>query len=392
MNDPINNPIKKTINNPDKSPMHKAQAQLWQSLVNQGVVDNSTAPAIQLSSPWYIIGAQILGGWIAALFVLAFVIACIASVNDMEQSILAMGSIITLSCLTYYRVGENNQEFILQMVFAFSISGQLMMLWGIHDTLKHIDDGLIALMYAVLFAVHWWLIPHKANQFIAAIAMVPSVLAILAIYQLSQLILPLLIVSLMLVWSQLYRWPQCYQRLRVLGYALSLNLLCANFSLSDMGRWMDLPEVLMAFDARFSQYLAVAMVLLSALWLINQVFNQLSTQPIELTNTAQLSRVKFIAILSAILISLLSIPMAGISTALLMLLLGYFYNEFKLLALAIGALVSFIGLYYYSLHINLFDKSLWLMASGVVLLLIRLTMALSIGKTIANKEQRHDVQ
>ena len=266
------------------------------------------------------------------------------------------------------------------------------MLWGIHDTLKHIDDGLIALMYAVLFAVHWWLIPHKANQFIAAIAMVPCLLAILVIYQLSQLILPLLIVSLMLVWSQLYRWPQCYQRLRVLGYALSLNLLCANFALSDMGRWMDLPEVLMAFDARFSQYLAVAMVLLSALWLIHHVFNQLSTQPIELTNTAQLSRVKFIAILSAILISLLSIPMAGISTALLMLLLGYFYNEFKLLALAIGALVSFIGLYYYSLHISLFDKSLWLMASGVVLLLIRLTMALSIGKTIANKELRHDVQ
>ncbi|WP_434931220.1 DUF4401 domain-containing protein [Shewanella sp. HL-SH5] len=380
------------MSKPTNSPAQGSQAQLWQSLFNQGLVGNDIAPDTPLSSPWYIIGAQIIGGWIAALFILAFVLASIASVGDKELSILVMGILITLGCLTYYRVGKSNQEFVLQIVFAFSISGQLMMLWGIHDALKHTDDGIIALMYALVFALHWWLIPHKANQFIAAIAMVPSVLAILAIYQLSQLILPLLIVSLMLVWSQLYRWPQCYQRLRVLGYALSLNLLFANFALSDMGRWIDLPEVLMAFDARFSQYLAVAMVLLSALWLIHQVFNQLSTQPIELTNTAQLSRVKFIAILSAILISLLSIPMAGISTALLMLLLGYFYNEFKLLALAIGALVSFIGLYYYSLHINLFDKSLWLMASGVVLLLIRLAMALSIGKTIANKELRHDVQ
>lgn len=380
------------MSKPTNSPAQGSQAQLWQSLFNQGLVGNDIAPDTPLSSPWYIIGAQIIGGWIAALFILAFILASIASVDDKEQSILVMGILITLACLTYYRMGKSNQEFVLQMVFAFSISGQLMLLWGIYDALKHTDDGIIALMYTLVFALHWWLIPHKANQFIAAIAMVPSVLAILAIYQLSQLILPLLIVSLMLVWSQLYRWPQCYQRLRVLGYALSLNLLFANFALSDMGRWMDLPEVLMAFDARFSQYLAVAMVLLSALWLIHQVFNQLSTQPIELTNTAQLSRVKFIAILSAILISLLSIPMAGISTALLMLLLGYFYNEFKLLALAIGALVSFIGLYYYSLHINLFDKSLWLMASGVVLLLIRLAMALSIGKTIANKELRHDVQ
>lgn len=380
------------MSKPTNSPAQGSQAQLWQSLFNQGLVGNDITPDTPLSSPWYIIGAQIIGGWIAALFILAFVLASIASVGDKLQSILVIGILITLGCLTYYRMGKSNQEFVLQMVFAFSISGQLMMLWGIHDALKHTDDGIIALMYALVFSIHWWLIPHKANQFIAAIAMVPSVLAILAIYQLSQLILPLLIVSLMLVWSQLYRWPQCYQRLRVLGYALSLNLLCANFVLSDMGRWIDLPEVLMAFDARFSQYLAVAMVLLSALWLIHHVFNQLSTQPIELTNTAQLSRVKFIAILSAILISLLSIPMAGISTALLMLLLGYFYNEFKLLVLAIGALVSFIGLYYYSLHINLFDKSLWLMASGVVLLLIRLAMALSIGKTIANKELRHDVQ
>ncbi|WP_434927092.1 DUF4401 domain-containing protein [Shewanella sp. HL-SH2] len=380
------------MSKPTNSPAQGSQAQLWQSLFNQGLVGNDIASDTPLSSPWYIIGAQIIGGWIAALFILAFVLASIASVGDKELSILVMGILITLGCLTYYRVGKSNQEFVLQMVFAFSISGQLMLLWGIYDALKHTDDAIIALMYTLVFALHWWLIPHKANQFIAAIAMVPSVLAILAIYQLSQLILPLLIVSLMLVWSQLYRWPQCYQRLRVLGYALSLNLLFANFALSDMGRWIDLPEVLMAFDTRFSHYLAVAMVLLSALWLIHQVFNQLSDQPIELTNTAQLSRVKFIAILSAILISLLSIPMAGISTALLMLLLGYFYNEFKLLALAIGALVSFIGLYYYSLHINLFDKSLWLMASGVVLLLIRLAMALSIGKTIANKELRHDVQ
>ena len=380
------------INNPDKSSAQEAQTQLWTLLFNQGLVDNNTLPATELSSPWYIIGAQIIGGWVAALFLLAFVLASIASVADMEQSILIIGIIMTLGCLIYYRVGENRQEFVLQMVFALSISGQLMMLWGIHDTLKHLDDGIIALLYAMLFAVHWWLIPHKANQFIAAIAMVPSLLAILAMHQLSLLILPLLIVCLMLVWSRLYQWPQSYQRLRMLGYALGLNVLFAHFALSDMGRWMDLPQVIMAFDARFSHYLAVVMVLLSALWLIHKVFNQLSMQPLESTNTTPLRRVKSIAILSAILISLLSIPMAGISTAVLMLLLGYFYNEFKLTALAIGALVSFIGLYYYSLHMSLFDKSLWLMASGVMLLLIRWVLASKVDKTSSKQEQRHDIQ
>ncbi|GAA0780181.1 MULTISPECIES: DUF4401 domain-containing protein [Pseudomonadati] len=388
MSNLVNHPMSQS----GKAPVQAAPAQLWRSLFNQGLVDNDSPPAMKLSSPWYIIGAQMIGGWIAALFLLAFLLTSMASIDNIEQSILAIGILITLGCLTYYRVGNHNQEFILQMVFAFSIAGQLMLLWGIHDTLKQTDDDIIALMYAVVFALHWWLIPHKTNQFIAAIAMVPCLLAILVIQQLTQLVLPLLIVSLMLVWSQRYYWPKCYQRMRMLGYALGLNLLFANFALSDMGLWIDLPQVLITFDSRFSHYLAVIMVLLSALWLIHNIFKQLSSHLIAPTNTTQLRQVKIISILSAILISLLSIPMAGISTALLMLLIGFFYNELKLFALAIGALVSFIGLYYYSLHISLFDKSLWLMASGVMLLLIRWALAVSVGKTISNQEQRHDIQ
>ncbi|MCZ4336896.1 DUF4401 domain-containing protein [Shewanella colwelliana] len=351
------------------------QRKLWQSLSNQGLLNGDTLPETALSVPWYIIGAQMLGGWIAALFLLAFVLASASSVADITESFISLGTLLCLGCLAYYRFGANRQEFVLQMVFAFSLCGQLMLLWGIYERLNAFDDTLIALIYLLVFALHWLVIPHKINQFVAALCMVPSLLAILVVNQWTVLVLPLLVVLLMLIWPSVYRWPQHYQRLRVLGYAVGINLLMANFSMTEMGQMMNLPKVLMTFDAVMSQYMAITMILLSALWLIGLVFNQLNTH--AKSHGAMLARAKFPAVLVAILISLLSIVMSGVSAALLMLLLGYFYNELKLVVLSVCGLVAFIGFYYYSLHMDLFDKSLWLMASGILLLALKFAMGVS---------------
>ncbi|WP_167495978.1 DUF4401 domain-containing protein [Shewanella polaris] len=348
---------------------------LWQSLFNKGLVTTDIAPQAMLSSPWYIIAAQIIGGWIAALFLLAFVLLSASSVSDItESSFISFGLVLSLGCLAYYRLGENRQEFILQMVFAFSLCGQIMLLFGTFESLEDSNETLIAVIYAATFAIHWIVIPHKANQFVAAFGMVPSLLAILAINHLSLLILPLLVLSSVVIWSQIYRWPQHYQRIRMLGYAVAIGLLLVNVMLFELDDIIDQPSFLMTFNASINDYIAIAISLLSALWLINQIFNQLA--PNNQTNQAKAShtRSKRMVILAAILISLLSIVMSGLSASLLMLLLGYFYNERKLVILSVCALLAFISLYYYSLHIDLFDKSLWLMASGTVLLLLRLAM------------------
>ncbi|WP_351010783.1 DUF4401 domain-containing protein [Shewanella sp. S1-58-MNA-CIBAN-0166] len=369
----------------------KSYNALWLSLQNKGWVNTDTAPESLLASPWYIIAAQMLGGWVAALFLLAFVMLGVSSASDITESFIGFGGVLSLGCLAYYRLGENRQEFILQMVFAFSLCGQTMLLFGTFESLESSNETLIAVIYVVTFVIHWIAIPHKANQFVAALAMVPSLLAILVINHLSLLILPLLVLSLVVIWTQLYRWPQHYQRIRMLGYAVAISLLLANLMLSEISDTMELPNVLMALSSSLSDYLAIIISLLSALWLINQIFNQLHSNANSDANTDSNAnsnqvfivrpRNKLMVILAAILIGLLSIVMSGLSAALLMLLLGYFYNERKLVIISVCALLAFIGMYYYSLHIDLFDKSLWLMASGIVLLLLRFAMSINTNKT-----------
>jgi uncharacterized membrane protein len=365
----------------------KSYNALWLSLQNKGWVNTDTAPESLLASPWYIIAAQMLGGWVAALFLLAFVMLGLSSASDITESFIGFGGVLSLGCLAYYRLGENRQEFILQMVFAFSLCGQTMLLFGTFESLESSNETLIAVIYVVTFAIHWIAIPHKTNQFVAALAMVPSLLAILMINHLSLLLLPLLVLSLVVIWTQLYRWPQHYQRIRMLGYAVAISLLLANLMLSEISDTMELPNVLTALSSSLSDYLAIIISLLSALWLINQIFNQLHSNANSDANTDSNQvfivrpRNKLMVILAAILIGLLSIVMSGLSAALLMLLLGYFYNERKLVIISVCALLAFIGMYYYSLHIDLFDKSLWLMASGIVLLLLRFAMSINTNKT-----------
>ena len=147
--------------------------------------------------------------------------------------------------------------------------------------------------------------------------------------------------------------------------------------LSDMGDIIERPSVLMAFNSSISDYLAIAISLLSTLWLINHIVNLLNLTTDSYTNRVVTVRPrnKLMVILATILIGLLSIVMSGLSVAVLMLLLGYFYNERKLVIISVCALLAFIGMYYYSLHIDLFDKSLWLMASGIVLLMLRFAIS-----------------
>ncbi|MGI2171964.1 DUF4401 domain-containing protein [Shewanella sp. MF05960] len=381
----------------------KSSNALWLSLRNKDLVNADTAPESLLASPWYIIAAQMLGGWVASLFLLAFVMLGVSSVSDITESFIGFGATLTLGCLAYYRLGQNRQEFILQMVFAFSLCGQIMLLGGTFESLESSNETLIAVIYGVTFAIHWLVIPHKANQFVAALAMVPSLLAILVINHLSLLVLPLLVLSLVVIWTQLYRWPQHYQRIRMLGYAVAISLLLVNIMLSEISDTMELPNVLMALSSSLSDYLAIVISLLSALWLMNQIYNQLHSNAntnansnSNTDNTANTDNTKYgnrdqvitirprdmlMVILTAILIGLLSIVMSGLSAALLMLLLGYFYNERKLVIISVCALLAFISMYYYSLHIDLFDKSLWLMASGIVLLLLRFAMGMNTSKT-----------
>ena len=74
------------------------------------------------------------------------------------------------------------------------------------------------------------------------------------------------------------------------------------------------------------------------------------------------------AIGAAVLFGLLALNAPGLTTALLVLLLGFAAGNRILLALGIIGLFLFVGHFYYSLHATLLAKSGMLALTGVLLL------------------------
>jgi uncharacterized membrane protein len=75
-----------------------------------------------------------------------------------------------------------------------------------------------------------------------------------------------------------------------------------------------------------------------------------------------------------VLTSLLIFPstrMPGILGGLLVLLLGYWRDDRSMLGLGMVFWVFFLGAYYYTMELDLLEKSIALLATGLLLFLLR---------------------
>jgi uncharacterized membrane protein len=75
-----------------------------------------------------------------------------------------------------------------------------------------------------------------------------------------------------------------------------------------------------------------------------------------------------------VLVGGLSLPMQGVSTAILLILLGHYCNEVWLKGMGIVSALLFVSGYYYSLETSLMLKSGYLMGLGALLLVARIIM------------------
>ena len=113
----------------------------------------------------------------------------------------------------------------------------------------------------------------------------------------------------------------------------------------------------------WSWLLPWSLSLLASLLLVRHIFAQ---RQISLTTP-----VGYGAIATVLVLGLLAVPLTGLSSAVLFLLLGLQLRDKVFTALAIFSIPLFISAYYYSLSVSLLEKSLLLTALGAVLLLAR---------------------
>lgn len=346
--------------------MTTANGQLWQTLQQAKCVNvDAPLPDKPLMPPWYLIILEGIAGWIAALFLLGFIGSFLAIGFDekMVQGSLFIGAVFVLLGAVLDRKSRAQQVFMSQLAFVFGLSGLLCVGWGLSETLGHRNELAWFICFGALLIIHSAFINNRLSVFLDGIGMAGCITGILYQWQwMSLMPLGMLVLAIVLCLS-LDRLGTHYGRLCILAYACVSWTLLAQGLLILRVSGLDFFNDAIAHLSIWAGLLPWSVSLLASLIVVGYIFNQ--------RHITLMSKAGYSTIIGLILIGFLAIPLTGLSSALLFLLLGLQLHNKVLTTLAIISIPLFISAYYYSLNVSLLEKSLLLTALGAVLLLAR---------------------
>ena len=365
----VGQPLNYALNNsaaPNDSSSEPELAVLWQTLYAQGKVKLPHAPETQ-DTPWYIAVMQAFAAWIAALFLLGFMASLLNVVFDQnEEDIALVVGIVYLGIGLGFYLLAKPQIFVQQFAFAVCLSGLLGIAWGLYNIFGYDFSMAWYLCMASILLLLWGLINHSLAQFVFAFfasACFVGIAAQINLFYLCPSVLVLIVSSLLF---NLNRLGRHYQRARMLLYGFALMLLDVQLTHAFSMDYL--------FDELFNplqQMLWFSVLQLLIIFVIGSflLINIYRERPQSLYSLSALS-----CFIGLVLVSGLSLPMQGLSTAILLILLGHYSNEFWLKSMGIIAALLFVSGYYYSLETTLLLKSAYMMGLGALLLVARVLM------------------
>ncbi|PTA50041.1 DUF4401 domain-containing protein [Shewanella morhuae] len=365
----VGQPLNYALNNsaaPNDSSSEPELAALWQILYAQGKVKSPHAPETQ-DTPWYIAVMQAFAAWIAALFLLGFMASLLNVVFDQnEEDIALVVGIVYLGIGLGFYLLAKPQIFVQQFAFAICLSGLLGIAWGLYNIFGYDFSLAWYLCMASILLLLWGLINHSLAQFVFAFCVSACFVGIAAqinLFYLCPSVLVLIVSSLLF---NLNRLGRHYQRARMLLYGFALMLLDVQLTHAFSMDYL--------FDELFNplqQTLWFSVLQLLIIFVIGSflLINIYRERQQSLYSLSALS-----CFIGLVLVSGLSLPMQGLSTAILLILLGNYSNEFWLKSMGIFAALLFVSGYYYSLETTLLLKSAYMMGLGALLLVARVLM------------------
>ncbi len=342
------------------------RASLWQRLSEQQLVSGNL-PATNPGTLWYLSLMQGFAGWLASLFMLGFIGSVFTWLFHYENEVILLTAGIAL-CTSAYVLQRNSQSsiFISQVALASSLCGQFMVAWSLFDyfDFKEIHAFLLLGLFQAFLAILMPNYLHRVlSSWFSAIAF-SWLFHRLGFLGLDSAIVAVLFTLLCLNQDKLDRFSEIIEPI-TFGLAISLVQMSGQslFGLDFIG----FHRHTLSFPFQhYLPYLGIAIVFLSYVYLI---FKILQHQP---KGNAHSHKAMYWTL--ALLFGLASLPITGLTAALLVLITGFYLQHRTLAALGLISIISFFSWYYYSLHETLLIKSLWLMGFGLILLLILLVV------------------
>jgi uncharacterized membrane protein len=333
--------------------MNDVLAQLTtEGLMKTPAPDPSAVIGARMSSslPWFVKIFVGISAWIAAILITAFLF--LIGLIDIQQSLL-LGIVFCGIAIAISRLPKTN-TFFEQLALALSLTGQVLAIVGFFELF---DETLAPVTIAVfiLEALLIWLHRDSVLRFISTLVI--TVFIIVLIWD--EGILEILHVFILALTAGILLINIMENQLDVLGFSEISGPVGSALTVALMGI-LTIPQ----WDEFHIDWWITAVIQACFLmFLLGWIFNDLGhkvTDPLVLILSA-----------GCLLLLVPALRMPGILTALLILVLGFWRSNRWLMGLASVFLVYYISYYYYSLELTLLTKSIILMGSGLILLLVR---------------------
>jgi len=333
-------------------------------LVPAGLDDHARAALVQRAQddlPWYLRALVGVAAWIAAFFLIGLLLGLATAITDAaDAAALLLGLLLMPAGLLLAR--GRLGEFRRQMALVSVIAGQMCVIGGIGGTSSSLVAAALAtIITSALLAVFF---DESAYRFMATLAIVGAALAVgieARVPGMLGLLAGATGVAPVVAWRATSRLTGQHRLLDPIAWACvvaSTSLLSLqgviDVVIGDQGASTGLRGVMLT-PAPLTLLFATA-----SAWMALQVARDHGTRWSAPAVTTALAVVAVVA--------LLAYPLPAVSAALLFTALGFDRRRPGVVGLAAALLVGALGLYYYSLALTLFHKSLLLMASGAVCL------------------------
>jgi hypothetical protein len=337
------------------------------------------------SPPWFARVIAGLGAWVATACLIGFLV--FTEIVDEERSAIIVGAILVAAAVYLRRNADAEEEFKRQLAFAGSLAGQVLVIVGVvGETRSAALAGLVALVMSIVLIP---LVPDQAHRFmsglIGSIAAFAAMADLHLAWTLGQ-VAPLgtLVVrgsdlaALAIVAAAAYVWRvgirerarEIAEVLEPVGYGVSAGVLAVLLFSSIFAVADDLVRGLRSTRVNAWHLGPLTTVGITAALVVLElaIFSEQRVKP-------RLEAI-VVAVGATLLLGLLTLSTPGIMAAITVLTLGFDRRNRILIWLAIVFLVKFASFYYYSLRMTLLEKSIVLVASGLLLLAARAYAAL----------------
>ncbi len=334
--------------------------QLWEKLTHQQIVSGDKPDNDHVLIPWYIRCIQGFAGWLAAIFIMAFLALFFSFLFKKPTGGLLVSLGLICSVVGYVIIRAKQNDFIDQLGMAFSLCGQILFSFGVFSYLK-IDKTTAAFILGFYQLALAWLIPQYAHRLLSTAFGLFALLIAINLAGYYGIGTALIAVMFSIVWIKETNWSQHYQKWEPIGLGIALTIIFSSGFLITSKHL--LRETYRTPTGWLFEHAELVSSILIALVFLNLIVTLLKEHKINFdSKTAILS---FVAAAGLVLISF---KIYGISTGLLIVLVGFARQRMVLIVLGVFSIVSFFSWYYYNLQATLLFKSIVLVAMGLSML------------------------